>query len=262
MANSNLVDESEASQPPEWDMGYNQVPIISLSEDARIVSISNFRNFRYDCMGAHESKWETREFNLDEVCSLDFVVVPFGSHRYLAHTMVSFGFSSGEHLSISVEARRPRGRPFSIFRGLFGAFSLIYVIADERDTIGVRAECRQNVVHLYPSAASPDEARLFLQSMLHRAKKLSDKPEKYHTLFNNCVTNLRGHANEIWPGLVRWGWQIIATGHVGHFAYQLGLLKKAESFELLDKKARIHDLAKGNWHRDDFSQLIRSRWGK
>ena len=245
---------------PEWDIGFERVPNVAIDDDLEIVRISNFRNFHYECGGEHLARWETREFRLHDVCSLDFVVVPFAKQRHLAHTMVSFGFRTGEYLSISVEARRHWEQPYSILKGMFGAFPLMYVIADERDTIGERTECRQNTVHLYPSAASDHEARQFLLGMLRRAKRLAERRETYHTLFNNCLTNLRDHANEIWPGRVRWGWEIMFTGHAARLAYQLGLLKEQDSFELLDAKATINDLAQGNWHRDDFSQLIRTRW--
>ena len=256
--NTDLSKDSASSA--EWDVGFDRIPTVTISDNSQDLRVSNLRNFRYECDGSHVPNWETREYRLDDVCSLDFIVVPFSTQPHLAHTMVSFGFKTGDHLSISVEARRRREQPYSIVKGMFGAFPLTYVIADERDTIGVRTEYRQDVVHLYPSAASPDDARMFLLSMLRRANQLSDSPESYNTLFNNCLTNLRDHANEIWPRRVKWGLGIVFTGHAGHLAYELGLLKRDDSFESLDEKAKINDLAKGNWHREDFSKLIRVRW--
>ncbi len=248
-----------SSSSPEWDVGFDRIPTVELSEDLQVARVLNFRNFRYECDGSHTPHWETREFQIDDVCDLEFIVVPFSTQPHLAHTMVSFGFKSGQHISISVEARRRWKQPYSIIKGLFGAFPLMYVIADERDTIGLRTEYRQDVVHLYPSSASAAQAKQLLLSMLRRASQLSVKPESYNTLTNNCLTNLRDHTNEIWPRRVRWSWRIVFNGHVGYLAYQLGLLKGDDSFESLDKKARINDLAEGNWHREDFSKLIRAR---
>ena len=251
---------SDLNDKPEWDIGFDRIPTVDFSDDGRTARVSNFRNFRFECNEIHLPRWETREFRLDEVCHLDFIVVPFAKQAHLAHTMVSFGFESGEYLSISVEARRRRQQPYSVVKGMFGAYPLMYVIADERDTIGDRTECRQDNVHLYPSAASADQTRQFLLAMLRRAKRLSEQPENYHTLFNNCLTNLRDHANEIWPGRVRWSWQVLLTGHAAQLAYKVGLLEEHESFDSLNAKASITDLARGNWHREDFSQLIRTRW--
>ncbi|MEM0927611.1 MAG: DUF4105 domain-containing protein, partial [Planctomycetota bacterium] len=240
-----------------WDVGFERVPEIRFSDDERSVEIRGFRNFRYHCEDAqdsHEACWETRRFDLDQVCDVDFIVVPFNDHPHLAHTMVSFGLSGGDHLTISVEARRPHQQAYSLAKGMFGYFPLIYVIADERDCIGVRMECRKNTVHLYPSTATPAQARLFLRSMLRRAQQLETSPERYNTLWNNCLTNLRDHVNEVWPGRVRWSWRTVVSGHAAYLAYELGLLDRSESFQSLNEKARINELADGNWHRDDFSR--------
>lgn len=255
-----MNEQTASVSTPEWGVGFERIPSVEFSEDLQVARVSNFRNFRYECNGSHTPHWETRELQVNDVCSAEFIVVPFSLQPCLAHTMVSFGFHSGQHLSISVEARRKWKQSYSIVKGLFNVFPLTYVIADERDTIGLRTEYRQDTVHLYPSAASVNQARLLLLSMLRRANQLRVQPESYNTLTNNCLTNLRDHTNEIWPGRVRWNWRIVLTGHAGHLAYQLGLLKGKDSFKSLNEKAQINDLAKGNWHRLDFSKRIRARW--
>ncbi|MEM8734510.1 MAG: DUF4105 domain-containing protein [Planctomycetota bacterium] len=242
----------------DWDVGFDRIPSVVFHENE--VVVTNFRNFRYGCDGSHEACWETRQFNLDQVQRVDFVVVPFNNQHHLAHTMVSFGFSDGEYLAISVEARRRRNQRYSIFKGLVGIYPLTYVIADERDCIGVRTEFRQNTVHLYPSTATADQARQFLVSMLVRAQKLESTPETYNTLWNNCLTNLRDHVNQVWPKRVGWNWRTVITGHADYLAYELGLLERTDSFQILNAKARINDLAAGNWHSEDFSERIRARW--
>jgi len=56
-----------------------------------------------------------------------------------AHTFVSFGFKSGDFLAISIEIRKEKGESFSAWRGLLKRYELMYVIADERDVIKLRA---------------------------------------------------------------------------------------------------------------------------
>ncbi|MFN3193962.1 MAG: DUF4105 domain-containing protein [Aureliella sp.] len=243
-----------------WDVGFDRIPSIEFLDAEASVVISNFRNFRYGCDGSHKASWETRTFLMDEVCDVNFVVVPFNNQHHLAHTMVSFGFSNGEYIAISVEARRRSGQPYSILKGMFGAFPLAYIIADERDCIGVRTEYRQNTVHLYPSSATREQASQFLLSMLKRAQRLESSPETYNTLWNNCLTNLRDHVNDVWPRRIGWNWRTVISGHADYLAYELGLLDRSESFQTLNEKARINDLANDNWHRDDFSKRIRARW--
>ena len=71
--------------------------------------------------------------------------------------MMSFGTSDDQYLVVSVEARRRMNQKYSIIKGVFGAFPLMYVIADERDAIGQRVECRGDDVFLYPSSATPEQ---------------------------------------------------------------------------------------------------------
>lgn len=241
-----------------WDTGFEREPAVRFNDDGS-VQIDNVRNFRYECDGTHEPGWERRTFDLNAVCHVDFIVVPFAGHSGLAHTMVSFGFDDGRYLAISVEARRQAEQPYSIVKGLFGAFQLMYVIADERDVIGHRSEYRGDTVHLYRSAADREESTCFLRSMLERAEQLRVQPEKYNTLTNNCLTNLRDHVNRIWPKRIPWNWRVVLTGHASHLAYHLRLLKESDSFQSLVQQAAINDLAKGQWHQDDFSRVIRGR---
>jgi hypothetical protein len=56
----------------------------------------------------------------------------------VAHVFVSFGFSDGQHVAISVEGHRLKGRPCGVISSMFRQFQLIYIIGDERDVVGLR----------------------------------------------------------------------------------------------------------------------------
>jgi len=239
-----------------WGVGMEKVPLIEFKGDQ--IVIENFRNFRYKCGSDHTEAYETRTFNLSDFVTADFIVVPFASPRDLAHTMMSFGTSDGQQIVVSVEARRKLGQKYSILKGLFGVFQLMYVIADERDAIGQRIECRGDDVLLYPSSATPEQVQQFIRCVMNRADKLSKSPERYNTVTNNCLTNIRFHINRIWPGSIPWNWRLLVNAHSDYLAYSLGLLKSDESFEATQENANISDKAFGNWHREDFSQLIRT----
>ena len=51
---------------------------------------------------------------------------------------------------------------------------------------------------------------------------------------------------------------LLINAHSDYLAYKLGLLQSSESFESTREHANITAKAKGNWHRDDFSALIRA----
>ena len=239
-----------------WDVGMERVPLVQI--EGNEVHIQNYRNFRYECDGSYDENYETRTVKINELESAEFIVVPFASRPDLAHTMMSFGSSDGQHTVVSVEARRRLNQKYGIIKGIFGAFPLMYVIADERDAIGQRTEMRGDQVYLYRVRATAGEVQVFFRSVLARVDKLSKSPEKYNTITNNCLTNIRFHLNGIWPGRVPWNWRILINAHSDYLAYKHCLLDSHESFESTREQANITPRAKGNWHREDFSQLIRA----
>lgn len=251
--------EPESGSEQDWDVGFERVPSVDFAADGVSFTIHNVRNFRYPAEGEHLSAWESRSYRLDQACCVDFIVVPFSGRLDLAHTMVSFGFDDGRYIVISVEARRRKGQRYSVLRGLFWQYPIMHVIADERDAIGIRTESRGNIVQLYRSSATPKESACLLKGMLQRTAELSCKLEYYNTIFNNCLTNIRWHVNQIWPKRVPWHSALLLTARSDYFAFRLGLLKADETFETMREKAAINQLVKEHWHDQDFSQKIRSR---
>ena len=239
-----------------WDVGMERVPLVEVEGDE--VHVENFRNFRYESDGSHQENYESRTIKVDDLESAEFIVVPFASQPDLAHTMMSFGTRDGQHTVVSVEARRKLNQKYGIIKGIFGAFPLMYAIADERDAIGQRTEMRGDDVYLYRVNATPEQVQSFFRCVIARVDKLSKAPEKYNTVTNNCLTNIRFHLNRVWPGRIPWNWRILINGHSDYLAYKHCLLDSDESFESTREHANVTPRAKGNWHRDDFSQLIRA----
>jgi hypothetical protein len=219
--------------------------------------VKNVRNcefFSYrDCLVEHYDK----TYDLSQLQTVDFLMVPFNETPALAHTMLSFGFAGGDYLGISVEVRLERGESYSPTLGLFGQFELIYVVADERDLIRVRTEYRNVDVLVYRSRATPDQARRLLVDIMQRVNQLKDRPEYYDTLSNNCTTNIVRHINQLAPGRVPYDFRVLLPGFADNLAYELGLLDNGRPFAELKQQARINELALR--YKDDphFSQRIR-----
>ena len=124
------------------------------------VTIRNIRNIRYRSIHDYDVRHYDNTFDLRDLKSVWFVVEPFkGYGAGAAHTLVSFGFAGGDYVAISVELRRERGETFSPVLGLLRQYELAYVIADERDVIGLRANHRKDDVFLYPVNTGKDAAR-------------------------------------------------------------------------------------------------------
>ena len=142
----------------------------------------------------------------------------------LAHVFLSFGFANGEHVAISVEARRQRGERYSPLRGLFRCYELIYIVGEESDLIGLRANVRHEPVYIYPVKADATQARQLFISMLRRADRLRTAPEFYQTLTNTCSSNLLEHVNALRRTPIGTDWRIVLTGFSDELAAEWGPL--------------------------------------
>ncbi|MFN0019551.1 MAG: DUF4105 domain-containing protein [Pirellulaceae bacterium] len=207
------------------------------------VTIQNVRNCEFltyrDCLVDYYDK----TYDLTQIQSVDFIVVPFSENKAIAHTMLSFGFANGDHVGISVEVRLEKGEKYDATRGLLGEYELVYVIADERELILARTEHRNCDVYLYRTTATPELARKLFTDMLKRANQLQDYPEFYDTLSNNCTTNIVEHINKLVPGRVPYDLRVILPGYADDLGYELGLLDNSVPFVELKKRSRINEIA-------------------
>jgi hypothetical protein len=173
--------------------------------------------------------------------------------------MLSFGFGESDYLAVSVEARMEEGQSYSPVKGLMRQYELMYVVADERDVIPLRTKHRDVDVYLYPTRATPHQARVLLLDMMARVNKLTVEPEFYDTFSNNCTTNIVAHINRMAPGKVAPNVGVLLPGFSDRLAYDLGLLDTQDTFERTKKRALINQRANRYAAADDFSVKIRRR---
>jgi hypothetical protein len=222
-----------------WSPDVEHQPVARFHGDH--LTVRNVRHATYRTTTDFDVRWEERQYDLREVRTVDFMVGPFAAWRGLAHTLVSFGFADGEHLAISVETRKERGESYSPLRGMFRHYELIYVVGDERDLIGLRANVRHDSVYLYPIRTTPTAVRALLVAMLTRANQLADQPEFYHSLLNNCTSNIRRHAARLREDGLRPGWRTILPGYADSLAWELGLLDFNGTLDEARQRFQIND---------------------
>ena len=227
--------------------------------DGDQITLKNIRSNRYLTNDDYVVNHYDRTININQIQSVDYVVVPFNNTPRIAHTLLSFGLDNGTYLGVSVEVRREKGEGYSAWRGLTRQLELMYVLADERDLIGVRTSHRDSDVYIYPTVATPKQAQALFQSVVTRMNKLAADPEFYHTITNNCTTNLKLHVNELSPNRVPYDWKILLPGHSAEYAYELGLLDRRIPFEDLQALALVQEEANESLDSPHFSQLIRTR---
>ena len=132
------------------------------------VTIHNVRNCDYRTETDFTTHWETRTVRLSQITGMDLAIIYWGS-PWMAHPIVSFRFADALPLCFSIETRKTIGQQYSAVRGLYRQYTLIYIVADERDSIRVRSNYRHGEdVYLYRTMASPAQARVrFLELRKH-----------------------------------------------------------------------------------------------
>jgi hypothetical protein len=156
-------------------------------EPSRVV-LRNVRNFDWQTPTEATERWETREYDLDAIESLDFILTWWAGPA-IAHTMVSFGFSDGEHIVFSLGIRPELGEAFSSVAGFFKNYELILTGADERDAVRLRTSVQTgNRVVLYRVAGRPEMMRELFVGYLDLANELAAQPRFYRTILDNCTT--------------------------------------------------------------------------
>jgi hypothetical protein len=239
----------------QWIPKQSRLPWVEF--DGTRLAVHDVRNFDYVTETDHVERFETRSYDLRELESVDYMVVPFPAAPLLAHTMLSFGFGKGRYLVSSVEARLEQGETYSPLLGSLRQYELIYVLADERDALRLRADVRGDDVYVYRVQAPPDKLRDLLVDILDRVNQLRDTPEFYDTLTNNCTTNIARHVNRIAPARVPLGSEVLLSGLSPRLIYDLGLLDSSRSFEELTRAANVSPRIRENRLASDFSDQIR-----
>jgi hypothetical protein len=251
-------DRVSASNFRDWSPQFSRLPSATLLGDGQM-RISNIRNNEYLTEDDFVPRYYDRTIRIADVQSVDFILVPFQDAPFMAHTMVSFGLADQTWLCVSAEIRTEKGETYSPLQGISRQYELTYVVADERDLIRLRTRHRDADVYLYRTTATPEQAQAMLLDMLDRANRLASQPEFYHTLANNCTTNVLRHVNRLRQQPLAWSWQVFLPGYSDRFAWEQGLLDKSVPFEQLKREALVNDLAEQHYDDPDFSRLIRRR---
>jgi hypothetical protein len=224
--------------------------------DGDRVRITGVRNFDYRTRNDFTVRYEEREVQLSHLSGLDFYV-SYWSEGLVGHTFLSFLFDNAPPLSISIETRPEVGEGFDPLASLFKQFELIYVVGDERDLVGVRANHRRETVYLYRLNTSADDARRLLMVYLERINELADRPEFYHLLSNSCTINIIRYANAAGRE-GRFDIRHLFNGLIDSYLYHSGRVDTTLPFDELRRRSLINDVAQAADGAPDFWKRIRA----
>jgi len=242
------------SNDGDWQPDVARLPRVML--DGNLLTIENVRDFVYRSENDYDERWVTRTYDLSKLHDLDIFFSFWGPTEY-AHTIMSWNFTDGPALAISIETRKKKGESYSALLGFFRQFELYYVVARERDVIGVRDIYRGERTYLYRLSAPPDDARRLLMSYVTEINDLVDHPRWYNALTDNCTTSIRTRVLAAGGGLP-FSWRLVLNGHLPELLYERGSLDRSMPLDELTRKSDITERAKAAGMAEDFSQQIRA----
>jgi Domain of unknown function (DUF4105) len=256
LASARLVEIAQPSHDLVWRSNLSVLPYAEIHADR--VHVHNIRDTYY----RSEDDYDVRHFDavilLDDIRSIDFIVVPFKNAPSLAHTMISFGLKDGQQIGFSVEARLEKDERFDPFEGAINHYELIAVVATERDLIGLRTSIRGDDTYLYRTTAQPPLAQEIFVAAMTRINQIAKTPEFYDTLNNNCTTNILNLVNKLKPGFIQQDVRVLLPGHSDKLLYDQGFIQAWGPFEQVKQASRINLQSNLNYGSAEFSRAIRN----
>jgi hypothetical protein len=249
------------SNDRDWHVDMSRLPYVTTevaTEGDSIIKVHNIRNFDYRSEFDYTPAWYDKSFDLRKLEGVDLVAV-YWMGPAIAHIFVSFAFAGGDHLAISIEARKEKGEGYSTLKGFFRQYELFYVVADERDVIRLRTNYRKDPpedVYVYRVHGSIENGRRLLAEYINKINSLSKNPEFYNTLTTNCTTNIWLHT-KVNAEHLPFSWKILASGYVPEYVYEAGKLDARIPFPELQRSAYVNPQAQAADTAADFSQRIR-----
>ncbi len=225
-----------------------------------LVTVHNIRNFQYDeNENVTHADYYDKTYDLSKIKKVWFVTEPFTPGSTFSHTFMSFQFTNNSYLAITIEARLRKDQSYSLVTGTLHTFPLMYIAADERDVVYLRANTRKEEVYIYPLKANPSDARLLLVDMLNRMNDITVHPTWYNSFYANCTSSIAHHVNKIFPGILPTiDWQVILTSYADKLALDKGLLDTDLPIEQARKQFYVTDVSRKIGRVDDYSEQIRN----
>lgn len=183
----------------EWVTEQKTRPVIEMNND--IISISDIRNFSYE-FGRVNIDYIDKSFSINDIESVDMVIVPFNEWPMYSHIFLSFKINGlVNNITVSVEGRLEKGEKYNFLGGFMRQYELTYIIADERDKFTIYSEYLAKKIYLIPLKLSSTETQKLFVNVLKKAQDVYEKPKFYNIITNSCGRETLNELREIvnWP---------------------------------------------------------------
>lgn len=239
----------------DWDFDVSRGVLAHV--EGSHVHLDNIRDFDWHTASEADPRWISRDLDLDQLQSVDMFTSVW-SNPDIAHLLVSFGFSDGEHVVFSAEIRREKGEAFNEIGGFFRQFELVLIGATERDIVKLRTNYRREEVRLYPLTLSAEARRAMFLSFVDLSQQLEAEPAFYNTLTANCTTVVYQLAKALQPDLPM-DWRLVLSAHLPEYLLNLGLLGGEGTVNARKDAALITGRAQQMPEGGDYSNFIRGQ---
>lgn len=219
------------------------------------VTLFNVRNFAWRSETDYTPRWETREYDLSKLQSVDMLTSHWGMDA-IAHVLVSFGFDDDQFVTFSVEIRKKKGQQFSEVAGFFKQYELSILAIDERDAVAVRPNVRGEDTFLYRIDMPEAIRRQLFVSYIEQANQLIEEPRFYNTVTANCTTLVFGMMQHISGGLPLDS-RLLLTGYLPSYIEELDGLTDGFDLAQLRSAGRITERSKQAENSANYSKIIR-----
>jgi hypothetical protein len=241
------------SNDRQWQPDVARTPTAEIEGDR--LTIHDVRNFDYRTETDYTERWETRTYDLSKIDRLDFFMSYWGSPS-IAHTIMSWAFTDGQHLAISIETRKEVGESYSAVAGFFRQYELYYVVADERDVIRLRTNYRGEQVYLYPLRTPHDRVRKSLLQYVASFDDLAKNPQWYNAGTGNCTTTIRTNIERMGVSMP-FDWRYLVNGYLNELLYEQNVIDTSISLAQQKAANNIDARAKAADKDPEFSVRIR-----
>ncbi|HEV2512772.1 DUF4105 domain-containing protein [Bosea sp. (in: a-proteobacteria)] len=246
------------SHERDWIPELAHLPQMSVAENH--LTVTNLRHFTWRTENDYDQRWETRSYDLSRIQGAD-LFLSYWSGEAIAHLLISFTFADSDPLTISIEIRREKGEEWSALAGFFRNYEMAYVVADERDLIGLRTQARGEDTRLFRLNATPQQARDLLLAYAADINRLAQQPRWYNTLTTNCTTVVYHLVGQVAPG---WKFslpldpRVLLSGYLPGYLRDIGSVRQDMPLDELVKLSHIGEKARSlKPDSPEFSRVIR-----
>ena len=120
-------------------------------------------------------------------------------------------------------------------------FEIIYVVGSEEDVVGVRTGHRNERVYLYPTIATPAQARDLFNLLAANVNDIYESPRMYNTLTHNCTNELTRPVEKMSDVTFPLTWKTILPGYFDEILHELQLIDTNQSFAEMKQSHLINN---------------------